>query len=587
MPPSALDTSKRDRRWPLPLPIAAGFAALLAGSLYLNALQNPFVHDDYRSIVENTSILNVRDLPGIAYQAMTRPLVNLSYAMDAAIWGRQPFGFHLTSVLLHMLNAGLVLYVAWFVAGDRRRQRGQLLPATASPIVVATATAVLFAAHPLMTQAVGYISGRSEVLYTACFLAAFLSARRWMVRGGGRWWWAAMGLWALSLMAKETAAMLGVVLLLYDRLVLEGDAAERSRRLWRLHIPLLSMAALAGVIRLIVLIGVEYPGQQPADWRFALVAVDVVRRYLLLLAFPRGQSIFHDVPVILEPLSGAAIAAVAGLAGFLTVAWWLRRVQSTVAFGCLWFVLMLVPSGVLFALGRGEPMAEHRVYGASIGIFLAIGSAFGMLSHRLGGRGPGRRWLLHGLAVLFVVQLGGRTIVRNSVWGDPIRLSREAVELSPGHWLPRLLLGEALRTAGRCDQAIDEYRVAIDLRPQEAFAYTKLAGCLIGSGRLTEAAEAFAQLGAVDPESPHASTGLGVVAILEDRVREGRAHFSNALEKNPSDSLVRQLLALTNGTLDPERTAALCGELARLAPATVPTEACAVSTGSGPRPQDR
>jgi len=187
MPASEFRASRPAAGRSVPLPVLACCVALLAGLLYLNALWNPFVYDDYRLIVENSSILNLQDLPAIVYPYMTRPLVNLSYAVDAAVWGRQPFGFHLTSVLLHMLNVGLVLYVAWLTAEDRRRQRDQFLPATASSSVIAMATAILFAAHPLMTQAVGYISGRSEVLYAALFLLAFLSARHRMLRGGRRW----------------------------------------------------------------------------------------------------------------------------------------------------------------------------------------------------------------------------------------------------------------------------------------------------------------------------------------------------------------------------------------------------------------
>jgi Flp pilus assembly protein TadD len=560
-------------RWSPVLSIRAGCVVLLAGLLYLNALWNPFVYDDYRLIVENTSILNLRDLPGIVYPYMTRPLVNLSYAVDAAVWGRQPFGFHLTSVLLHMLNVGLVLCIGWLLAQDRRRQRDQRLPATASPAVIATATATLFAAHPLMTQAVGYISGRSEVLYAALFLLAFVSARQWMLHGGKRWWLLTVGLWVLSLLAKETGVMLGFVLLFYDRFILDGDAEEKRRRLLTLHLPLLSIALLAGVVRVAVLTEVEYPGEPQGDWRFALVAFDVFWRYLGLVVAPQDQSIFHEVPAIEYPVSIRAIAAVAGLAGLLWAAWRLRRVHSVVAFGVVWFFLLLVPSGVLFALGRGEPMAEHRVYGASIGMFLAAGSAFGMLWRRLEHRGPAWRWLLYGLSTLFVVQLCGRTIVRNQIWSDPVRLSGEAVAMSPDHWMPRLLLGEALRTSGRCDEAVAEYRKAIALRPQGEFGYSKLAACLIAMGRLDEATAAFEQLEAVSPQSSEASTGLGLLAVLRNRPAEGREHFVRTLERSPSDPHARQLLAFVDGALAPEEAIAVCSELGRLV-STFASEAC-------------
>ena len=547
------------------LPAIACCVALFAGLLYLNTLRNPFVYDDYRLIVENTSILNLQDLPGIVFPYITRPLVNLSYAVDAAIWGMAPFGFHLTSVLLHMLNVGLVVYIAWLVAEDRRRQRDQSLPATASSAVIAMATGLLFAAHPLMTQAVGYIAGRSEVLYVVFFLLAFLSARRWMLHGGTRWWLGTVVLWVFSLLAKETGIMLGFVLLCYDRFVLDRDPEQKRRRLLKLHLPLLSMALLVGVARVAVLTEVEYPGQFPGDWRFTLVTFDVFWRYLSLVVAPRNQSIFHEIPAIENPLAPGVLAAVAGLVALLAAAWRLKGVHSAMAFGCFWFFLLLVPSGVLFALGRGEPMAEHRAYGASIGVFMAAGSAFGMLWSRFNTRGRVWRWLLCGLSILFILQLGGRTVVRNAVWSNPVRLAGEAVAMSPGHWMPRLLLGEALRTSGRCDEAMAQYRQAIALRPQDEFGYTKLAACLIARGRLDEAATAFEQLDAASPLSPQATAGMGLLALLRNRPIEGREYFVQTLERSSSDPRAGQLLAFVDGTLGSEQTTALCAELKSLA----------------------
>jgi Flp pilus assembly protein TadD len=361
--------------------------------------------------------------------------------------------------------------------------------------------------------------------------------------------------------------MLGLVLLCYDRFVLDGDTEQKRRRLLTLHLPLLSMALLAGVVRVAVLTEVEYPDEFPGDWRFTLVAFDVYWRYLLLVVAPLDQSIFHEIPAIEDPLSIRAVAAVLGLAAWLVAAWRLRRVHSVMAFGCVWFFLLLVPSGVLFALGRGEPMAEHRAYGASVGAFLAAGSAFGMLWRQFQRRGPVWRWLLYGLSTLFVLQLGGRTIVRNAVWSNPVRLSGEAVAMSPDHWLPRLLLAEALRTSGNCDEAIMEYRKAIALRPEGDFGYTKLAACLIARGRLDEAAAAFEQLEAVSPLSPEATTGMGLLALLRNRPVEGREYFLRTLERSPSDPQGHQLLAFVEGTLGSEETTALCAEFQRLATA--------------------
>ena len=83
-------------------------AVLLAGLVYLNALNNPFVYDDYRSILNNRSLTSRASITSVVLENVSRPLVSLSYVIDHAVWGPAPFGYHVTSVLLHMLNVALL-----------------------------------------------------------------------------------------------------------------------------------------------------------------------------------------------------------------------------------------------------------------------------------------------------------------------------------------------------------------------------------------------------------------------------------------------------------------------------------------------
>src|SRR5215510_7679833 len=92
--------------------IACLVAAALGGLVYVNALHNPFVYDDYHTVIANTSILTLTNLRAIVMHDVTRPLVNFTYAVDRVAWGPAPFGFHLTSVLLHVLNVGLFVLFA-------------------------------------------------------------------------------------------------------------------------------------------------------------------------------------------------------------------------------------------------------------------------------------------------------------------------------------------------------------------------------------------------------------------------------------------------------------------------------------------
>jgi protein O-mannosyl-transferase len=476
-------------------------AAVLGGLVYLNALHNPFVYDDYHTVVENRSILELTDLPTIVLGAVTRPIVNFSYAFDRAIWGPLPFGFHLTNVILHMVNVLLLFGLARHVGkGD----------------FVAFAASGLLAMHPMMTEAVGYISGRSEVLCATFFMLALMSGSRWLAEGGARWAFRTAGLWAAALATKESAAMFPFVLLAYDRLALPADDIARSRRVRQVHLPLLSTAVLAGIVRLLVFARVEYPGQVTLHWNYLLLELDVVRRYLAMIAIPSGQALFHEVASIdlWDLRAWIAVLAVAGLAA---VGARLRRADWVAGFGVFWFLLVLVPSSVLIALDQGEPMAEHRVYLASCGIFLSIGSGIGWLGGRLRGADARVRLLGASIFALVMLSLGAMTIVRNAVWADPVRLWRESADLAPTHYRPRLLLGEALQDAGRRQEALQEYQTAIRLRPTDPTGYVKVGQVLAEDGRWPEARRQFLKALEIEPRHTAATNALAVLDEVESR----------------------------------------------------------------------
>jgi Flp pilus assembly protein TadD len=118
---------------------------------------------------------------------------------------------------------------------------------------------------------------------------------------------------------------------------------------------------------------------------------------------------------------------------------------------------------------------------------------------------------------LVVLSFGSMTIVRNAVWADPVRLWRESVERAPTHYRPRLLLGEALQDAGRRDEALEEYRTAIRLRPSEPAGYVKMGQCLAEAGQWPEARRHFLKALDVRPDYVAALNALTVLDEVESR----------------------------------------------------------------------
>jgi Flp pilus assembly protein TadD len=507
---------------------------------------------------------------------MTRPVVNFSYALDRAISGGSLLGYHLTNVLLHVINVLLLFQVARLTVEDQqaRAADSNRLPVRAT--VVAFTTAATFGLHPLMTEAVGYISGRSEVLCGVFFLAALLAARRWLVGAGRIWLVLAFGLWIGSLLSKEIGAIWPLVLLGYDRLVLAGDP-EQSRRRWRRVLgPLLGLTVLAGLMRLAVLVLVENPGGAEIIWRYALVEVEVMFRYFSLLLSPADQSIFHQVSEVSWPPAPRIMLALVWLGVWLGTAWKLARLDGAVTLGMVWFVLLLVPSSVLVLLNLGEPMAEHRVYLAAAGFFLASGTVVGHVWAFFDTRTPRSRLLLRFSLAAWLTVLGGLTVLRNEVWSDPVRLWLDAAEKAPGIWVPHVMLGAALQERGAREEAIVAYRRAIQLRSSEQVPYMRLGLAQAELGRLAEARSTFQTLLTLDRTSAVAHNGLGAVALLERKPDEARRHYEDALAHHPNDVASRQSLAMLYETVwqNPGEALRLCDEVRRMAPRTPDIDAC-------------
>lgn len=543
-------------------------AGVLVWIVYTSALHNSFVYDDYRMIIENASIHDVSDLRAIVLHEVTRPLVNLSFAVDHAIWGSQPFGFHLTNVVLHCVNVVLLFFMASRLASERARDDGN------SPRLIAFVAASVFAVHPLMTGAVGYISARSEVLCATLLFLAFLSAQRWIRQGGGTWWLLTLALWVAAVLTRELAAVLPIVLFAYDRLFIDDGQPGKRHRWWRLHAPLIGLSAAAAVIRLAVFAYVEHPDETVLLWSAILDQAIVSWRYAALFVNPSGQAIYHEVRPVLSMWDPRGLLALCAVAFVVTMAWYARRVDRLARFGIIWFFLLLVPSSFLSVLGSGDGMQEHRVYVAGCGLFLIVGSTIGWLMAFLS-RTRLTRGLVHAVIVVGLLWLGGRAVVRNLMWGDPVALWREASLLAPNDGIPQTALAQELERGGRYEEAVEAFKKALHLRPKAPLAYLNLGVCLAVLQRFDEATATFEQLRSIEAQSTIVSTGLGAVAMLSGQRAQARAHFLEALQRDPSDILTLQWLALLEEEAgDAEAALRRCEEIQSLSPRKHSNEDC-------------
>ncbi len=562
----------RPLRWAL-----ACAPVVLVFLVYRGALDHPFAFDDHRTVLENASLQRPLDWQAVLHFDRFRPMVSLTYVADFLRGGKDPGAFHATNLVLHAANAGLVFWLLMGLFADigRReseqpeRGRGWVGPG------LACFGAAVFAVHPLLSESVSYVTGRSESVAAFFFLVALLSFRQDALgarsSGGAIWPWRVSWVlaWIAALASKETAAAFPLIALAWDRLLI-APAGER-RRLLRLHLPLLLLTAAGGAVRLSGFL-LQEAGTLPRSVATnVLTQIGVVWRYFALLLWPRGQSVVHAVDDRTRLLDPSVIIGLLAIGVTLWVAWRFRRARPWWLLGVVWFAACLAPSSSVIPLK--ELMAEHRVYLASLGLLLTlVAEARFQLGKRRGlGLVP-----VATLGTVVVLVLAALASARNQVWQNPVSLWSNAVAQASGVAEAHFGLGTALQREGRVREAIPAYQRAVELDPEHLDAQINLGICLAETEDYRGAYRRFRAVAELEPGHVRTYNNLAKLELMAGRVEEARKWLDLGLAADEGNVLARMSLAYIREQFDRDPAGALelCHEVRSLAPRTRGVEDC-------------
>ncbi len=425
-------------------------AVLLA---YANALRGAFQFDDFKVIVDNPAIRS--GSAWLAGAAGIRPLLKASYALNWAV-DQGPLGFHFLNVVLHAANAALLYHVLCRWTAPQPNE-GVSKPNAQAAFLAA----LLWALHPVQTEAVTYISGRSLSLMATFYLGSLLAYIRGRVTQDKMLQWGVSPLlFLLAFLTKETAVTLPMTLMLWE---LTGATKPRPFRGPAVH-----WVALGGVGLLLALHGdyrrlLSFGFQQRSLLDNLRSQIHGATWLLVKLPWPHPLNIDPVLPVFHRWTWGLA-AELALLLGFLALGIWSVRRRPWLAFGILWAFLHLVPTNSV--VPRLDLVNERQLYLASVGPLL-------VLSIGLSGMGPSRlgRAAIGGLILL----LGLLTVVRNQDYRTEIALWESSLHAQPDN--PRALnnLGTAYGAAGNYEGAMRSYREALRLKPDYEMPRRNLA----------------------------------------------------------------------------------------------------------------
>lgn len=514
--------------------VDALFVAGVAFLAYVSTLGNGFVYDD-RFIVERNPLVQNLDWWGLLTSSywgdvvdagLYRPLTSLSFGVNRLL-GSGAFGFHLVNNLLHAGASALVLVAARTLGTSR---------------FVGLAAGLLFALHPVQTEAVNSIVGRAEILALIFALGAlvlFIRGDRPIVVGV---------LFFLALGSKESAAFAVPLFVLYWLLF------ERRNLL-----PIAAATAAYAGLRVAVLGGFGIAGREigfldnpiagaPLPTRIANAFL-LLAEYAKLVVWPVTLSAdysYDQIPLEPDLRAWAGLAIVIGLAA---LAWTKRGLVAFAAFAFLFplagFLHVAFPLGTLFA----ERLTYLPMFGAALLVAIGLAAL------------PRSSWVLAGLLALCTV----RVVTRNPDWRDNETLFRRTVETSPRSARSHFLLGAELLELERYADAAASFERGLAIAPQHVGARMSLGEARLEAGAPAEALAAFeAALERAPPGEPEAIRARALEAALAAGRASARArawgaaggHFRRARELDPESADAVNSLGLVlerQGDLDEAR----------------------------------
>jgi tetratricopeptide (TPR) repeat protein len=471
--------------------------------------------------------------------------------------------YHLTNVFLHAFNAFLVFCLC------ERLFTSHVVERTRALLAAALAT-LLFLLHPLQTESVAYVAGRSEVLSATFVLLAWLVYVRRIGRAvAARESCLILGFFALACASKEqAAATIPAVLLLTDWAFGSRSLWAEIKWNWRLYAPLAVGAALgaSAVAFIIQGSGSAGSGTGVSSLDYFLTQCRALFVYLGLFVFPVGQNADRDFALSHHWNDYGAV-----IATFLLVVLIIGtlRQRPLIRYGTLLFFAFLAPTSSLIPLA--DPFAEHRMYLPVVGLAIVLCAMLAqsrISSHVFG-------WT----SVAVVVLAFSLTAQRAAVWSDAVVFWKDVVAKSPAKDRGYSHLINAYILAGRCNDALDHLHKAGSSVPQDYFikfnwaqayacakrpnealdmlkeaerlnptadVYGSMGDILWGQGRTAEAQAAYTQaIARQEPGTDLDHVYRGNLALLASNRIEAEKEYQNALAINPySPEAIAQLRRL-------------------------------------------
>jgi len=491
------------------------------------------------NVQQGITCASVRWVLTASVVANWHPVTMLSHMLDVELYGLNPWGHHLTNILLHA-TATVLLFL--------------LLGSLTDSLWPSALVAALFALHPMHVESVAWIAERKDVL-SACFWFLTTLAYVRYVREPGlrRYAWIVV-LYALGLMSKPMLVTLPFTLLLLDFWPLKRCILGRSTRLLRSNVPLVlekvplfAMSLISSAVTFAVqssTLAVEDLDSLPLSIRLANAVVSYAV-YIVKLMWLTDYAVIYPHTYSSPPVWQLLITMLS-LVGVTVIVLWRALRNPHLLVGWLWYVGTLVPVIGIVQVGS-QALADRYTYIPSIGLFIMLAySVMPQGNQRINLR------LVAAFSVTLLLMLAVASRFQLEHWRNSEVLFRHALTVTTDNAVANYALGDYLAEERRFDEAEEYLAEAMRLRPHFTAGYKTLGLVRLALGKHESAYEPFEILERLEPENGSVHYTMGIILEKMDKQEEAAqkferavTEFRSALIQTPDDPSLMFNLATT------------------------------------------
>jgi len=511
------------------LPLMIIIILITSFAVYFNALFNDFVYDDKLQVLENHWIKDIKYIPesfsksvwsfqkGEFISNYYRPLMHTIYMFNYFLFGMKPWGFHLVNILFHAGVSVLIFIIVLRLLKDSQYAD------PSSYLIPSFIAALLFATHPIHTEAVTWVAGLPDLSFAFFFLLSFYfyirsTGDKLPSRGA---YLLSLAFFFLAALCKEPALTLPIMLVAYDS-IFRKSGGRISNYIVK-YVPYLIVAGVYFILRFNALghLAIKKRHTELSDYQYIINIFPLFTQYLEKLILPIKLNAFHVFHPIYSFSEAKGTLSVIVTTAFVILGFIAFRKSKLTFVSLIFIVVPLVPVLCIPVLGENT-FAERYLYLPSFGFVFLVALFLTWIKEK---KSP---MVGIGLIAVFALLIGLYslgTVSRNTIWKDDHMLYADMVKKSPDGAIPRNNFGIQLQNEGKIDDAIEQFQIALRLNPDYAEARHNLGVSLFDKGKTDEAIQEYQIALRLKPDYVNAYTNLGKAFFNKGRIDEAIEQF--------------------------------------------------------------